>query len=125
MKKFVMASLMVVAGASVGCSSNQKQELAQVPPPPAPLEQGSFEPVQVQAQPATAAAADSSATVTPASYQTMTLTTGATHTIQKGDTLYSIARKHYGSGNRWQDIVAANPGLDPQKLPVGKTIVLP
>lgn len=121
MKKLVMASLFVVAGASVGCSQGQKKELAQVPPPAAPMEQASFEPVQVEHyEPAPAV------TIQQASFEPAPVAAApATHTVQKGDTLYSIARRHYGNGKHWQDIVAANPGLDPQKLPVGKTIVLP
>jgi len=50
-----------------------------------------------------------------------------THTIQKGDTLWSLAVKYLGSGQRWPDIQKANPGmtLAPTKLPVGKTITIP
>jgi len=47
------------------------------------------------------------------------------YTIQKGDTLWSIAKKHLGDGKRWKDIVAANPGLKPEKLKVGQKIVIP
>ncbi len=49
----------------------------------------------------------------------------STHTIAKGDTLWSLAERYLGSGKRWKEIVAANPGLDPQKLHVGQTIVIP
>jgi len=48
-----------------------------------------------------------------------------TYTIKKGDTLWSIAKKHLGDGQRWRDIVAANPGLAPAKLRVGQKITLP
>jgi len=48
-----------------------------------------------------------------------------TYTIKKGDTLWSIAKKHLGDGQRWRDIVAANPGLVPAKLRVGQKIALP
>ena len=51
--------------------------------------------------------------------------TPRTYTIQKGDTLWSIARKHLGDPKRWKDIVAANPGLDTRKLSIGQKIVLP
>ncbi len=48
-----------------------------------------------------------------------------THTIQPRDTLYSLAQRYLGSGKRWQEIQAMNPGLDPKKLPVGKEILIP
>lgn len=47
------------------------------------------------------------------------------YTVKKGDTLYSIARSHYGDGKQWKKIVDANPGLDPAKLKVGQSIQLP
>lgn len=55
------------------------------------------------------------------------LEAGATHTytVRPGDTLSEIAQRELGSSRRWQDIVAANPGLDPSKLRVGKPIRIP
>lgn len=50
---------------------------------------------------------------------------GARYTIQRGDTLNAIAEKKLGSKSRVKDILALNPGLDPRKLVVGKTITLP
>jgi len=47
------------------------------------------------------------------------------HTIASGDVLSTIARARYGNGNLWPAIVKANPGLDPDKLKVGRKIVLP
>ena len=51
----------------------------------------------------------------------------ATHayTVRAGDTLSEIAQRELGSSRRWQELVAANPGLDPAKLRVGKTIRIP
>jgi 5'-nucleotidase len=48
-----------------------------------------------------------------------------TYTVQEGDTLWSIAEEHYGDGQRWEDIVEANPGLAPENLAVGQEITLP
>jgi 5'-nucleotidase len=45
--------------------------------------------------------------------------------VQKGDTLFRIAKTHYGDGNRWQQIASANPGLTPTSLKAGATIVVP
>jgi len=47
------------------------------------------------------------------------------YTVRPGDTLSEIALHELGSSRRWQEIVAANPGLDPGRLQVGKPIVLP
>ncbi|MBL7219792.1 MAG: LysM peptidoglycan-binding domain-containing protein [Phycisphaerae bacterium] len=50
---------------------------------------------------------------------------GTTYTIKKKDTLWSIAAAHLGDGQRYREILAANPGLDAKKLAVGQTIKLP
>ena len=42
--------------------------------------------------------------------------------IQPGDRLYSLAKQY---GTKVESIVGANPGLDPRKLRVGKSIVIP
>ncbi|MCP4376324.1 MAG: LysM peptidoglycan-binding domain-containing protein [bacterium] len=47
------------------------------------------------------------------------------YTIKKKDTLWSIAATHLGSGQRYREILAANPGLDAKKLRVGQVIKLP
>ena len=50
---------------------------------------------------------------------------GRPYHVQKGDTLFGIARTQYGNGNRWQQIASANPGLTPASLKAGTTIVIP
>jgi nucleoid-associated protein YgaU len=50
---------------------------------------------------------------------------GRTYTIQKGDTLFRIAKDQYGDGRKWQQIAAANPGLNANAIKVGQKIVLP
>lgn len=52
---------------------------------------------------------------------------GGMYTVQRGDTLYSLARKFYGDQSRWRDIYAANQGViqDPNILPVGTTLTMP
>ncbi len=47
------------------------------------------------------------------------------YAVRAGDTLSEIAQRELGSSRRWQELVAANPGLDPAKLRVGKTIQIP
>ena len=140
-------ALVVTFLIAAGCQKGQKQQqIAEVPPPPAtpvgpsaayepqpfgpiqvepaplpsqsaqpqPLPPQAFEPVPTQPAPGAAGASDGGL-----------MPGNGTYTIQKGDTLWSIAETYYGSGQRWVDIVDANPGLNPQKLPVGKTITMP
>lgn len=44
------------------------------------------------------------------------------HQFQKGDSLYSLGRRH---GIHWQEIVAANPGLDARSIQPGTNIRIP
>ncbi len=48
-----------------------------------------------------------------------------THTVRKGDTLWSIAKEYYGDGKRWKEIAAANDFTHESKLPVGKVLRIP
>jgi nucleoid-associated protein YgaU len=52
---------------------------------------------------------------------------GATHKVEAGETLGSIAKKYYGSAGPKSValIVAANKGLEPTKLKVGQELVIP
>ena len=44
------------------------------------------------------------------------------YTIQKGDTISAVAYKY---NLRWQDVVAVNPGISPNRLRIGQVIQLP
>lgn len=115
MKRLVWTSAAIVGAAVlVGCQKGNKQEVAQVPPPPA-YDTSTYEPVTVESVPPPP----------PAQPQPVSVPSGGTYTVQRGDTLWSIALRVYGDGQRWKDIVAANPGMVPEKLRVGQTINLP
>lgn len=47
------------------------------------------------------------------------------HVIAAGDTFSTISSKYYGSTKEVARIVAANPKLDPRRLKIGDTVVLP
>jgi len=123
-----IALLLSVAAVSVavGCKSNNPAQLDPVPPPvesdgagyagsAGTYDQGASQPqvVTIQPQPVDSGPV----VVSPAG--------GQTYTVQKGDTLYRIAKMHYGNGNRWQEIADANGISDPKKLYVGKVLTLP
>ncbi len=88
-------------------------------PPPQPAEpQPSDEPVATPA-----AAAPTKALTKPAS-KGPTKSDG-TYTVQKGDTLFRIAKDRYGSGAQWEKIAAANPGVNAASLKVGQKLKMP
>ena len=50
---------------------------------------------------------------------------GNVHVVVEGDTLYGISVAHYGSAKYVDEIMAANPGVDPGALKIGERIRLP
>ena len=51
----------------------------------------------------------------------------ARHVVARGDTLYSIARRFYGNGNRWREIYNANRSVMSSEtdLKIGTELVIP
>ena len=47
-----------------------------------------------------------------------------TYTVKKGDTLWTIAQKQLGNGNKWKDIAKLNNISNPNKLQVGQVLKL-
>ena len=47
--------------------------------------------------------------------------------VQKGETLYSIAKQYYGDGKQWTKIQEANKERisDPNKVPAGTKLIIP
>jgi tetratricopeptide (TPR) repeat protein len=80
----------------------------------------------VATAPETSSADDNiEATAAPAASSTHA---GRTHTIVKGDTWYNLAKKYYGSGSKWPQIVAANRDQlkgDHPPLKVGMVLKIP
>ena len=127
----LLAALAIVAG---GCANKKKAVNASVtdinvaPVPPKEPEYAYGAPLGGAALTATPSTppyyAAPAVTQTP-SATGAAATAGGSYTVKKGDTLFSIAKATYGSGNQWQRIVSANPGLSPSTLKAGQTITLP
>lgn len=49
------------------------------------------------------------------------------HTVQKKDTLYSLARQYYGDAKKWREIYEANRAEigDPNRIKVGQRLMIP
>lgn len=45
--------------------------------------------------------------------------------VRPGETLWVIAEREIGDGHRWREILAANPGLDPRRIPAGAVLNMP
>jgi LysM repeat protein len=129
MTRLMMAALLVGALGLAGCAKKKAAEPAgaQIPP-------NQNETVLPPATPGPAVTpAPAGGAVAPAPTPTAVPATpagkaaaGSTYTIQKGDTIYKIARDKYGSASKAKDILAANPQItDPNKIQVGQVINLP
>jgi len=64
----------------------------------------------------------SQSTYTPPAH---TPPSGSAITVSRGDTLWSLASRHYGNGQRWRDIAAANGINNERQLRVGQRLVIP
>jgi 5'-nucleotidase/UDP-sugar diphosphatase len=126
MNRYLMG-VVALAAVAGGCASNKqtasKPALTPIvtdiaPMPPAPVYSA---PVAQPVQPVSYAAP---AAAEPAAGGATTLA-GGSYVVKHGDTLYKLARDHYGDGKQWTKIASANPGLSPQTLKVGQKIVIP
>jgi nucleoid-associated protein YgaU len=50
---------------------------------------------------------------------------GTSYTVQRGDTLFKIARDRYGDASAWKKIAAANPNVSNGAIKAGQRLVLP
>ncbi|MDR0416269.1 MAG: LysM peptidoglycan-binding domain-containing protein, partial [Propionibacteriaceae bacterium] len=96
--------------------------LSFAPPTPASASEPTS-PVETEsaAAPSPAAAPSSATEAVPADDE------GATHVVQAGDTLFGLAERYLGDGDRWPELAAANPNLvwDPDHIEPGWTLAVP
>jgi nucleoid-associated protein YgaU len=115
----IVVSLLIAAGCQQQAPKQATDSAAlEVQPAPAPAPVAYTAPAPVQTM--TPDPALASATPTASSSAG-----GNSYTVQRGDTLWKIASQHYGNGKKWHQIADANPGLSPQNLRAGQTIMLP
>lgn len=54
------------------------------------------------------------------------VTENKTHTVQKGDTLWAIAKRYYGNGSQYPKIASANPSIkNPNLIYPGQVLSIP
>jgi len=66
-----------------------------------------------------------SATPSPAKQPATAVQGGRTYTVAAGDSLWSIAARELGNGNRYREIASLNPKVNPDVLILGQALVLP
>ena len=52
-------------------------------------------------------------------------TPGRTYTVRSGDNLSTISQRVYNTPHRWREIQDANPNVNPNRLRIGQTLVIP
>jgi nucleoid-associated protein YgaU len=132
-KKILLASLIGLA--AVGCQNSGSKTAGTLPPSnsavtdvaaapayTAPTPQPVQQPVIYDAPAVSSTPVGESSSVASASSK---IKSGSQYKVQKGDTLFAIAKKTYGDGKQWKKIQAANPGLTASTLKVGQTITIP
>jgi len=132
MKYTTSLAFLAAATLAGGCSNNAKKpptasgsvtDIRPVAAAPAPVQP--IQPMQ-PVQPIQPVIADTAPVATNTAVASATpAIAGNTYVIQKGDTLFKIARAKYGDASAVKKIKEANPGLDPNHIKVGQKINLP
>ena len=129
--RFIVPALVLCAIAA-GCANSKKDSTSEIPamnvaaldvPAAAPPAQYTpAQPVMTEAPPALS---EEPADEFASAAEPAPVRSGTKYKVKKGDSLWSIAQARYGSGAKWKNIAAANPGMNPDKIQAGQTINLP
>jgi tetratricopeptide (TPR) repeat protein len=126
------------AGVPVPTVHSSAIDIGAIPTPqsladaPAPQKDASESPISLapadagEGAPAVADAPQGDAAPKPA--RPAAAAAGRHHTVARGDTLFSLAQKYYGSRSRWRDIYAANRDTLPSEktpLKIGMDLKIP
>jgi nucleoid-associated protein YgaU len=57
--------------------------------------------------------------------ETVTQNQNITHTVTKGESLWTISKLYYKEGNNWKKIANANNISNPKKLEIGTKLIIP
>jgi len=109
MKRLLGVGLLLVVLVAVGCQQGTVAETASLEMEPEAAEADTMYFDEPSLEPA----------------EDYSYTGGRTHMVVKDDTFYSLAEKYYGDGKQWKRIQEANPGVIPEKLPIGKKLIIP
>lgn len=133
MRPYALIPLMLAALTLAGCKNNTQTASARQEEPYTPshttLDQMDADPTSdpiMTYDPAPGT--DSQTTSATESYdEPLTPVGGRTYTVQKGDTLYALARRFYSDQARWRDIWEANRNRlsNPDRLPLGTKLIIP
>lgn len=145
MTRWTLVALAAIASLLTACEQKQPEptahqenvqplsEMDKQPPAPAvtdpyadPYASESMQPRDAGTPPPAAAPARADQSLAPRR-STAAATGGRTHTVQKGDTLYKLARQYYNDQSQWKRIYEANRQKirSQDQLVVGTQLVIP
>lgn len=116
--------------APVGCKSQKPADANAIPEQPAYIDKADASAKSTSANSGSTwkEAGESSAKSAPLATSDAAPSGQRTHTVKKGDTIYSLARQYYGGDvHKWHSIYDANRNVitNPDQLKVGQVLVIP